>query len=149
MIRLTSFLSVWFQCVCPLMPSCNTYHLTWVSFTLGVGYLFMAAPAKHSRCSLPWRGYLLTAAIPDLQRGIAPLSPPGPAQPPLLRMLLPAAGPGLRLGMAPRVRGGFSRPPRPSEQDSSSRQLPLTSDAGCFLLAATDLGHGVSPPGRH
>ena len=36
------------------MPSCNTYHLTWVSLTLGVGYLFMAAPAKRSRCSLPW-----------------------------------------------------------------------------------------------
>ena len=29
-------------------------------------------------------GYLLTAAPPDLERGIAPLSPPGPAQPPLL-----------------------------------------------------------------
>ena len=42
------------QCVCPLMPSCNTYHLTWVSLTLGVGYLFMAAPAKRSHCSLPW-----------------------------------------------------------------------------------------------
>ena len=36
-IRLASFLWLWFQCVCPLMPSCNTYHLTWVSFTLGVG----------------------------------------------------------------------------------------------------------------
>ena len=53
-IRLTSFLWVWFQCVCPLMPSGNTYHLTWVSLTLDVGYLFMAAPAKRSRCSLPW-----------------------------------------------------------------------------------------------
>ena len=53
-IRLTSFLWVWFQCVCPLMPSCNTYHLTWVSLTLGVEYLFTAAPAKHSCCSLPW-----------------------------------------------------------------------------------------------
>ena len=53
-IRLTSFLWVWFQCVCPLMPSCNTYRLTWVSLTLDVGYLFMAAPAKHSHCSLPW-----------------------------------------------------------------------------------------------
>ena len=52
-IRLTSFLWVWFHCVCPLMPSCNTYHLTWVSLTLGVGYLFTAAPAKHSLCSLP------------------------------------------------------------------------------------------------
>ena len=31
------------------MPSCNTYHLTWVSLTLGLGYLFTAAPAKHSQ----------------------------------------------------------------------------------------------------
>ena len=53
-IRLTSFLWVWFQCDYPLMPSCNTYHLTWVSLTLGLGYLFTAAPAKHSSCSLPW-----------------------------------------------------------------------------------------------
>ena len=53
-IRLSSFLWVWFQYVCPLMPSCNTYHLTWVSLTLNVGYLFTAAPAKLSRCSLPW-----------------------------------------------------------------------------------------------
>ena len=36
------------------MPSCNTYRLTWVSLPLGVGYLFTAAPAKRSRCSLPW-----------------------------------------------------------------------------------------------
>ena len=36
------------------MPSCNTYHLTWVSLTLNVGYLFMAAPAKRSRYSLFW-----------------------------------------------------------------------------------------------
>ena len=31
-------------------------------------------------------GYLLTAALPDLQRGIAPLGPPVPVQPPLLGM---------------------------------------------------------------
>ena len=37
MIRLTTSLWVWFQYVCPLMPSCNTYRLTWVSLTLGVG----------------------------------------------------------------------------------------------------------------
>ena len=29
-------------------------------------------------------GYLLTAALPDLQLGMAPLGPPAPAQPPLL-----------------------------------------------------------------
>ena len=43
-------------------------------------------------------GYLLTATIPDLQRGIAPLGPPVPAQPPLLGLLLLAAGPGLGRG---------------------------------------------------
>ena len=40
-IRLASYLWLWFQCVCPLMPSCNTYCLTWVSLTLDVGpYLY-------------------------------------------------------------------------------------------------------------
>ena len=29
-------------------------------------------------------GYVLTAAPPDLERGVAPLGPPAPAQPPLL-----------------------------------------------------------------
>ena len=33
-------------------------------------------------------GYLLTAAPPDLERGVAPLSPPVPAQPPLEGMML-------------------------------------------------------------
>ena len=41
------------------MPSCSTYHLTWVSLTLGMGYLFTAAPAK-------------TAAAPYLGRGVSP-----------------------------------------------------------------------------
>ena len=83
-------------------------------------------------------GYLLTAAVPDLQHGIAPLGPPTPAQPLLLMLLLLAAGPGLGHGWLlpaavpslgrevapqghhawPRVQGGFSQP------------LPLTSDAG-------------------
>ena len=40
-------------------------------------------------------GYLLTATVPDLQRGIAPLGSPAPAQPLVLWLLLPAAGPGL------------------------------------------------------
>ena len=67
-IRLTSFLWLWFQCVCPLMPSCNTYHLTWVSLTLDVEYLFTAAPAKHSHCSLPWtRGISLRPPLLTLK----------------------------------------------------------------------------------
>ena len=53
-IRLVSFLWLWFQSVCPLMPSLSTYHLTWASLLLDVGYLFMAATAKRSRCPLPW-----------------------------------------------------------------------------------------------
>ena len=53
----------------------NAYHLTCVSLTLDVGYLFTAAPAKCSCCSLPWTGYLLTAAPPDLECGVAVLGP--------------------------------------------------------------------------
>ena len=47
--------------------------------------------------------YLLTATLPDLQRGIAPLGPPAPAQPPLLGvgLLLPATAPGLGRWVAP------------------------------------------------
>ena len=29
------------------MPSLSAYHLTWVSLTLDVGYLFTAVPAKN------------------------------------------------------------------------------------------------------
>ena len=53
-IRLASVVWLWFQSVFSLMPSSNTYCLIWVYLTLDVGYLFTAAPAKHSHCSLPW-----------------------------------------------------------------------------------------------
>ena len=43
----------------------QTYRLAWVSLTLD-------------------KGYLLTAAPPNLERGVAPLGPPALAQPPLL-----------------------------------------------------------------
>ena len=36
------------------MPSLSAFCLTWVSVTLDMGYLFMAAPAKCSHCSLAW-----------------------------------------------------------------------------------------------
>ena len=52
-IRLTSFLWLWFVCL-PTDASHNTYCFTWVSLSLGVEYPFTAAPAKRSRCSLPW-----------------------------------------------------------------------------------------------
>ena len=49
----------------PSDASRNTYCLTWVSLTLD-------------------EGYLLTAAPPDLERGVAPLGPPVLMQPLLL-----------------------------------------------------------------
>ena len=71
-IRLTSFLLLWFQCVCPLMPSCNTYHLTWVCLTLDVGYLFTSKvrgggceELPHARGQGPW----LRGATPHPRSG--------------------------------------------------------------------------------
>ena len=49
-IRLASCLWLWFQSICPLMPSLSAYHLTWGSLNLDVWYLFTAVPAKCSRC---------------------------------------------------------------------------------------------------
>ena len=43
------------------MPSHNTYHLTWVSLTLNMGYLFTAAPAKL----LLWRSYPISKVRGD------------------------------------------------------------------------------------
>ena len=96
-------------------------------------------------------GYLLTATLPDLQRGIAPLGPPAPAhpqllgrgvslhscsskaQPPLLTLdegyLLTAAPPDLERGIAP------LGPPAPAQP-----QLPGRGVAP--LAAAPDLGRG-------
>ena len=85
-------------------------------------------------------GYLLTAAVPDLQRGIAPLGPPVPAAtarqvaPPGLRALALGVGSSFQL----RARGGSSGSP------------PLASGARWLLPATPDLGRmqGVSS-GRH
>ena len=51
------------------MSSRNTYRLTWAPLTLDVGYL-------------------LTAAPPDLEHGVASLDPPAPMQPLLLGAIL-------------------------------------------------------------
>ena len=78
-IRLSIFLWLWFQCVCLLMPSHNTYHLTWVSlpWTWGISSQLL----QQSTTIAP---YLGRVAPPDLERGLAPLGPPAPVQPPLL-----------------------------------------------------------------
>ena len=70
------------------MPSRNTYCLTWVSLILDVGYLFTAALAKHSLCSLT----LDEVAPPDLECGVAPLGPPAPTPLQLLGRGVPPLG---------------------------------------------------------
>ena len=86
------------------MPSCNTYHLTWVSLTLDVGYLFTAVPAKPSCCSLPWtRGIsspppLLTLNVELLLLALLPQRSHHSLD---LGLLLSAAAPELRPGVAP------------------------------------------------
>ena len=68
-------------------------------------------------------GYLLTAAPPDLEGGIAPLGPPVLAQPRSLDvgLLLLAAAPGLGWGVAPLRRSC-------TVTAWNSRPLPLTLD---------------------
>ena len=85
-------------------------------------------------------GYLLTTALPDLQRGMAPLGPPVPMEPPLLGRWVAPPGhcPGLGHGVAPP-----SRRPWPGAP-------PLASDVGWLLPAvAPDLRLGVAPLGRY
>ena len=79
-------------------------------------------------------GYLLTATLPDLQHGIAPLGSPVPTQPPLLGC-----------GVAPP-----SHCPWPRVHGGSSQPLPLASGMGWLLLtAAPGLRSGMAPPGCH
>ena len=75
-------------------------------------------------------GYLLTAAVPDLQRGIAPLGLPVPEQPLLL--------------------GCSSWPPAlASGVGGSSQLLPLASGLGWLLrVTAPGLGHKVASLGH-
>ena len=111
------------------MASCNTYPLT-----LGVGYLSLHSCSSKAQSLLLTldEGYLLTAALPDLQRGIALLGPPAPAQPPLIGH--GAAPPGRHPW--PRALGGSSWP-------------FLLCCSLALSAAAPDLGRGVTPLGRH
>ena len=115
-------------------PSCNTYRLTWVSLTLGVGYLFTTASAKRSQCSLPWtRGISSPLPFLTFECEIASLGPPAPKQPPLL-------GCGV---------GPPSRRPWPQAWGWFSLPQPLASGVGWLLPAtAPGLGRGVGSPGH-
>ena len=95
-------------------------------------------------------GYLLTAALPDIQRGIDPLGPPVPAQPLLLGR---GIGPSCRRPW-PRAWGWSSRPPPlalgAGVWGSSSGLPRVTWFAGYLLSAAApDLGRGIASLGRH
>ena len=100
---------------------------------LGHGLSLHSCSSKTQKLLLTLdKGYLLTAALPDLQYVIAPLGPPAPAQPPLLGrgLMFLAAAPGLGHRVAPPGGG-----PWPRTQGSSSRPLPLTSDTEWLLFA--------------
>ena len=116
-----------------------------------LGFSYLGRGVSLHRCSSKAQpllltldeGYLLTAALPDLQCGIAPLGPSAPEQPGLLGC---GVGP---LGHRPwpQTWGCSSRPPplasglgawgssswllpRPRMRGNSSRPPPLTSDTG-------------------
>ena len=73
-------------------------------------------------------GYLFTTALPDLERGIAPLGSSAPAQLPLL-------------GRGVVTPGCHSWP---QAWGCSSQPLPLDSGTGWLLLAIPDLRCGVA-----
>ena len=87
------------------------------------------------------KGYLLTAAPPDLQRGIAPLGPPAPTQPPLLGH---GVGPPYRRPWP--WAWGWSSWPMPLTLDLCSSSQPFLR-RGSLALSATDLRCWVTPLG--
>ena len=76
-----------------------------------VGFFYLVCGVSLHGCSSKVQpllvtlneGYLLTAAPPDFERGIAPLGPPMPMQPLLVGhgLLFLASAPGLGHGVAP------------------------------------------------
>ena len=103
-----------------------------------LGFSYLGHGVSHHGCSSKAQPLLLTleevllptAALPDLQRGIAPLGPPAPTQPLLLGRGF--APPGYRSW--------------PQTWDGSS--LPfLRSRSLALSAAAPDLGRGVTPLG--
>ena len=72
--------------VCLPSDALLQYLLSYVgSSYLGRGVSLQGCSSKAQRLLLTLEeGHLLTAAPPDLERGVAPLGPPAPAQPLLL-----------------------------------------------------------------
>ena len=113
---------------------------------LGVSLHLCSSKAQPLLLTLD-KGYLLTAALSDLQRGIAPLGPPAPAQPGLLG-----------LGVAPPLHGpwpwawgvGYLLPaaaPDLGTSDVGYSLWPPPFRHGVLPASAPDLGRGVAPLG--
>ena len=121
---------------------------------LGLGVSLHGCSSKAQLLLLTLdEGYLLTATVSHLQRGIAPLGPP--VQPPLLGLLLPATSPGLGHGLLlPAVAPGLGlrvapqgHCPRPQVGGVSSQLPPLASGLGWLLrVTAPGLGRPFLPP---
>ena len=100
---------------------------------LGCGLSLHGCSSKVQLLLLTFdKGYLLTAALPDLQIGMVPLGPPAPMQPPLLG-----------LGVAPP-----GHPPCPQTRGISSWPF-LCCHSLALSAAAPDLRRGVAPLGCH
>ena len=138
------YLSVIMVSVCLPSDALSQHLPSHLGFSyLGCGVSLHGCSSKAQPLLLTLdKGYLLTAAIPDLQCEIAPLGLPAPAQP-----LLPGCSsrpPALVSG----VGGSSQLPPLALGSGWLLRSTPLVSGARWLLPAAPDLGHRVSPPGR-
>ena len=80
------------------MPSLSAYCL-YLGFSYPGCEGISSRLLQQSKAAAPYlgRGYLLTTALSTLERGVAPIGPPAPPQPPLLGrgVALSAAGPDL------------------------------------------------------
>ena len=109
------------------MPSRNTYRLNLGFSYLGLGVSLHGCSRRAQPLLLTLEeGYLLTAAAPDLERGVAPLSPPALRSSRSLEvgLLFSAAAPALGGGVAPLGRCSCA------VAAWRSRSLPLTLGEG-------------------
>ena len=111
------------------MPSCSTYRLTWASLTLDVGSLHGCSSKAQPMLLTLDKGYILTAAPPDLEHGVAPLGPPAPMQLPLL-------GRGENTFSKQEWLRGTT--PHPWSEEAAGRIYPMSEvrdgGSGCALL---------------
>ena len=94
-----------------MVSVCLPSDALWQHLPSYLGFSYLGCGVSLHSCSSKLQpllltldeGYLLTAAPPDLEHGIAPLGPPVPTQPLLLGrgLIFLAAIPGLVRGVAP------------------------------------------------